>query len=319
MAEFLWVPESGYDPTCLKNLQDHFKRPTTPMGEAWFMDEQRVMYTELLGDLDQIAWDRWQKILGEISSGIYCFGHRQEWDDWFYYLLGRSIPRAHEGYLGYTIENLISGFMNFYPDGVTTEPYAGFLDDVLNTLGKCMMDAQGWQNGDIMLGRLLHKPPFYVGTILGWSNVSGDFSASMFFCLKYLAAQQIPRWLESVFTIPSPHWRAQLMAWLVGAYDILYAKHPHPARFSTAEPNIEWSSSHCVKGLGDIGVQDWDIAPFIHFIPKANSDSATHTLHQLISKSLYQEWCQSFAQYDYLADDLTIVSANFAQLYLAGP
>ena len=54
---YLWIPELGPDPAALDRMARAFPKPPTPMGEAWFMGNEREMYPQLLGDLDALPDD----------------------------------------------------------------------------------------------------------------------------------------------------------------------------------------------------------------------------------------------------------------------
>ena len=112
------------------------------MGEAWFMGTEREMYPDLLGDLSAIAIESLEKPLGEIASGTGSFGPMKEWRSWFHYLLGQVLPRRHEAYVAYLLESLATAFMAVYPNGVHREPYKGFREDALLTLGRSIMDSE---------------------------------------------------------------------------------------------------------------------------------------------------------------------------------
>ena len=59
----------------------------------------------------------------------------KEWNNWYHYLLGALVPRSHEAFVSYLLESLLTGFMAIYPNGIYREPYEGFREDVLLTLG----------------------------------------------------------------------------------------------------------------------------------------------------------------------------------------
>jgi hypothetical protein len=129
------------DSAALERLRSYFRRPSEPMGEAWFMGAERRMFRELLGNLDKLSASELQQPLGAIASGTSSFGPQQEWSTWYHYLLGAVLPRSHESFVSYLLEDLVVGFMALYPSGVYREPYKGF-DDSLLTLGRCMMDGE---------------------------------------------------------------------------------------------------------------------------------------------------------------------------------
>jgi hypothetical protein len=247
MKQFLWKPGAGMDPLALERLRAHFRKPAEPMGEAWFMGEQRRMFPKLLGDLGKLRAQDLQRPLEEIAGGICAFGLMEEWRAWYHYLLGVLLPRSHEAFVSYLLESLMTGFMAIYPNGIYREPYAGFRDDVLCTLGRCMMDGMCWNGPDIAIGKVLHRSNDNPNRVWGWWDASGDFTSSMFFCLKYLPAPSIEPWLHSVFDIPSPHWRAQVIVWLVGAHGILNNVIRWPSEFSMGLDHTSAGSGRIVS------------------------------------------------------------------------
>ena len=112
------------DQEALRRLREQFTRPKQPMGEAWFMSDQRRMFPELMGDLDQVTGYGLQQPLNEIASGTSSFGPMGEWTEWYHYLLAQALPRCHDGSVcGSIVESLVNGFMALYPNGVHAAPY----------------------------------------------------------------------------------------------------------------------------------------------------------------------------------------------------
>ena len=232
MNQFLWTPGDGVDPAALERLRTHFRRPSDPMGEAWFMGDVRKMYPELLGDLGEVSTYDLKKPLIEIASGTGSFGPTGEWNTWYHYLLGALLPRGHEAHVSYLLESLLTGFMAIYPNGVYREPYKGFHEDALLTLGRSIMDSECWNGSDIAIGKVLRRSNNNPNQVWVWWNASGDLSASLFFCMKYLPDVAVEPWLRSVLDIPSPHWRAQVMVWFVGAHELLNSAVRWPSEFA---------------------------------------------------------------------------------------
>ncbi len=317
MKEFLWIPGNGYDEEALLRIREHFRRPSAPMGEAWFMGVEREMYDHLCGDLSQLPVDQLNEPLEEISGGTRSFGPLEEWSEWYHYLLGQTIPRSHERYVYYLLEDLITAFISQYPEGVIREPYRGFQEDALRTLGSCIMDKQCWNGREIVIGCVLWPSNNNPKGIWLWDDASGDFSASMFYCLKYLPTDLISGWLKSVFAIESPHWRAQLMVWLIGAHKMLNDEIRQPSEFDERpqKPYIGWSGSHVLAGefTGNWSKDRAAPAPFLH---EKNRVAALKAITEQISKSLYIDWLGSIAKYDYLEGELGDLPDRFANLYL---
>ncbi len=110
-SSFRWVPGQGPNHDALRRMADAFPRPQEPMGEAWFMGEERQMYPELLGNLDQLMDDQLTVPLEEIASGTTCFGRLEEWTAWFHYLLPRLIERRWSRTYYNPAELLFTAFM----------------------------------------------------------------------------------------------------------------------------------------------------------------------------------------------------------------
>jgi hypothetical protein len=315
VKEFIWNPGDGYDISALERLQKHFKLPTEPMGEAWFISEERLMYVSLLSELDQLPLNQIMEPLEEISSGTSCFGYLEEWSQWYHYLLSQLIPRSHENYVDYLIEYLATGFFTQYPEGVIEEPYSGFLDDVLNTLGRCIMDKQCWDQENIVIGNVLCPSNNNPNKVWCWWDASGDFSSSMFFCIKYLPYECIRNWLISAIKINSPHWRAQIIVWLVGAYKILNNDIQQPSDFDLNDrPYIGWAWSHCIKSKPTDDIIERRFSK--NFIPNENRIEVLQIVKEYITEEIYSEWLESISHFDYLESELAEIPEIFYNSYL---
>jgi len=303
------------DQAALTRLQEHFPRPKEPMGEAWFMGERRF-FTELMGDLDSLPMPELQGPLQEIASGTGSFGSRDEWIAWYHYLLARTLPRALDDYLTTLLESLVTGFVAMYPNGVYSAPYKTFREDTILTLGRCLMERSCWDAGEIVVGRLLHRSNNNPKQVWCWWDASGDFSASMFFCLKYLPDALVGNWLRSVLAIKSPHWRSQVMVWMVGAHDLLTGKIGWPSELKIgARPSVSWEWSHCLRP--ELAQGDESGASVMATFLEA---SARHEVLELVrrhfSEETYLEWLTSIAVVPYLYDELAEIPTMFEQLYV---
>lgn len=316
MYDFKWTPGDGYSEIALSRLVSHFSMPKEPMGEAWFMGDTRFMFDYLKSNLNDIPVEELMKPLEEISTGTSSFGYLEEWSLWCHYLLGRLIPRSHECYIDYLLEYLITAFITQYPEGIEKEPYKGFRDDMLCTLGKCIMDDICWDDEEIVIGRILCPSNNNPNRVWCWWDASGDISSSIFFCLKYLPAQEISGWFKSVLTIQSPHWRAQLIVWLVGAHGILNKEIKQPSELEEdRRPAINWAWSHILDGdySGEYSEQKKQNK---QFIPEENRLAILKVLSETINEDMYLEWLDSIAQYDYLESELAEIPERFAIIYI---
>jgi hypothetical protein len=285
------------------------------MGEAWFMGE-RKMYPELQGDLASLsAWDL-QIALAEIPAGTSSFGPLGEWHDWYHYLLGQLVPRAHDAFVYSLVETLISGFISQYPNGVFAAPYRQFLEDSLMTLGRCMMAPANWTGSELVIGSMLHRSNNNPNKIWLWEDASGDFSASMFFCLKYLPVHLQKEWLESVLAINSPHWRAQVLVWLIGAHEVLNGNVRWPSEFEGMDrPRIGWDWSHCLRS--ELAERDASGAERMDALLTDESRLLVlATVRSHFNQHVFADWRQSILSVDYLESELGALPEAFRAMYV---
>lgn len=281
---FCWIPGRGVDAMHLDMLRRQSIRPANPMGEAWFMGKNRRLYTELQGPIADLPSNFLQDVLSEIASGTSCYGPRTEWTDWFSWLLPELIPRAHDHYVHALIEDLCTAYLqlDLAPDLLAkSQPYRHC---ILMTLGSAIMDADRWHNGKIVLGRVLHRSNKNPARIWGWRNTSGDLAASMMLCLRLLAPDQIEAWVQSLFRIDCPYWRAQLLTWIVGAQPLLTGQIHMPAAFSESSPQIGWSWSHCLTGTHGATTVASDM------IPSSNLDRLRDCLALELAAADFDLW-----------------------------
>lgn len=315
MTALIWEPGNGMDAAALARLRARFRKPRQPMGEAWFMGAERRMFHELFGDLSLVDVSILRRALGEIASGTGAFGPKAEWEDWFHYLLALLLPRAHEQDV---LESLVSAFVAIYPTDDVAFPYATFRDDVLATLGRCLMAPGCWQGQEIVLGSVLHRSNCNPAQVWCWWNASGDFSASLFFCLKYLPAARIDAWLASVLSIPSPHWRAQVIVWLVGARAMLAGEMRWPSELAIgARPSIDWEASHCLGAqlAGWHAIKGKETADFLS---RATRDQTLAVCQQFFTVDVLDAWMASIDQVPDLAVELAEIPKLFEALYVQG-
>lgn len=308
---FEWTPGKGPDAAALARLKAAFQRPDEPMGEAWFMGDTRKMYTDLLGDLEQMDIDCIHDALVEIGSGTVCFGHLEEWTDWYLYLLPRVLHRAQEGLPWRLGEYLVTGFLALFPSQRGTEPYAGFRSDVLMTLGQSMMSPPLWHDGHIVRSDILHDDIRHRSIPGVWGHVSGDLSASLFLCLKHLPDDQIPPWTRSLLIIDDAHWQAQLMAWLVGANAFLREQEDD---IEDGDIEIHWAWSHCLKDTHENDLLNQKIGG--KFISPINKKQFLATLTDTVSADTLHSWLNNIRQHEHLVTDMGSIPQQFRQLYL---
>lgn len=269
------------------------------------MSVERKYFQELCDkDLRDVDWLELENALREITSGITCFGEREEWRVWFHYILANLTERAFEPEtFSRWSEALTSAFMVNYPDGAALEPYPGFLEDVFNTLVVSPMHPSLWEGDEIVLE---HSLLFFARGLGRWrwnEAVSGELSALLFFCLKYLPAQAIERWIVSILHLPSTLYHAQFLLWLVGSRDVLSGRHTSPAEFpETSAIEISWDISHSValRAPGD----HRDDYQKCTFLPPGNVDALVAALERHLTRDLVLEWLNKFAEIPALKEEM---------------
>jgi hypothetical protein len=285
------------------------------MGEAWFMGETRRMYTELLGDLDEVEPDALFDALEAIASGPTCFGQHEEWTEWYHYLLPNLVLGSHAGPVWTSgLEVLATAFFAQHPDSGAAEPHPGFRTDVLLTLGRALMVPDCWPSGNLDVDGCLGKSYLPGAGRWLWDQPSAKLSCSMFLHLKYLSPPEIARWLTSAFAIRSAHWRAQLLAWFVGAHPFLTGVLNQPGEErEDAWPGTQWWSSHCLKGSysGDFSGSYEDVV----FLPPAQRNAGLSAVRQFASRQYVDVWTTEFEIDGVLAAEMGVVPDKFLELY----
>jgi hypothetical protein len=290
------------------------------MGEAWFMGYPREIYTSLLevDVVDQPVEDL-QIYLQEIACGLHNFGHVDVWSDWFQYLLPHCVERSFEHYVDYLIEYLVTAFMTVMPDPSVQVGYPSFRRDALLTLGRAIMSPELWPDGKHAPKGCLHDVWETQTHYPLWRDASGDFSASMFFCLKYLSADQVPRWTRSVFDIPCPRWRGQVLVWLCGAKGLIDGTISQPSNLEEHPvARVEWAWSHIINGQNSAYEEIVeDSASPIEFLPNANRIHFEETVMNTLDEILLSEWLESLKEFAPLFDQITAakVPERLHQLY----
>jgi hypothetical protein len=201
---------------------------------------------------------------------------------------------------------------------VNREAYAGFRDDALLTLGRCMMDRECWSGQDIVIGRILHRSNDNPNRVWTWWDASGDLSASLFFCMKYLPESRVEPWLRSVLAITSPHWRAQLIVWMVGAHGMLNGAVRWPADLpENARPSVDWSWSHCLSVEEPRVFTGSAATPTAAFIPERSRLKALETFRSYFVEDVFRDWLITISTVPYLEAELAEIPDTFASLYVS--
>ena len=302
---YKWIPGCGPSREALERMRAHFRKPAQAMGEAWFMSPERRFYNELAeAPIAEITQPLLGECLNAISSGISCFGHRQEWHEWFKYLLPSLIERPDERYaFNCLVEPTISAFMQVFWQGLDGE-YPEFRDDVMCSLGFCLMSPELWiaiDNGGSALAILRWQDDDGTMTPSGWDagEANGALSSMFFFCLKYLKTGEMTTWVSSLLAVEDPYWKGALMVWLLGAYDFLNATAPVPAQLQKTNPRINWDDSHTLGSRYDAEVTDDSGAVVFDdntkFLIPANNSAFLSEVRLQLTPELILEWTDEIA------------------------
>lgn len=335
-AAFVWVPGRGCEVRALRRIRRAYRDPpelfdgedliyrhvarrlgpyVTGADKADRQERRRLRPRDADAAGAEISTYDLEGLFEELASCRACFGHRPLAAEWFRHLLGIGVPRSHEVGWSCLSEALITLCIAEYPDRIDPEPYKGFAADVMNTLGRVIMDASCWSDGRIILGQILHRYRRRGSQLWGWRDASGEFSASMFFCLKYLALEQIDPWLRSVFAIQCPYWRAQLLVWLIAARDVLLGQ-IQPRRFdeSGLPPTIGWWGTWLLSDNYS-GRMTADVERSA-FIPAPNGERALEVIRCCITAVLFEAWLTAIAEIDDLRIELADLPERFRAIYL---
>jgi len=327
-SNYLWIPGTGPDASALDRMTRAFPRPGQPMGEAWFMGSERKMFAQPLSTpVPELEIDYVQLMLREILMGPPCFGQREEWTEWFHYLLPRLIPLALQNYgFSVTQESLVCAMFAQHPDPDFVAPYADFRENMLATLGRTLMSADVWEGGRMKPGTVLLHEGRHYGVPWWYRNVaSPSISATLFLCLKYLHPDQIGGWVESVFRIDCPYWRGQLMIWLLGAKPFFEGKISQPKQFEDLEPEITWEYSHCLSGefppdmelvlppgFDDSTRQTRNY--MTPFVSDANRAAFNDACHRALPDATREDWCAQVAAVPLLEREMGDYIRQFAEM-----
>ncbi len=258
------------------------------MGEAWFLSRERFLYSEMMEqDPGKLSADYLDSVLWEIASGTKCFGHLEEWDQWFRFLLPALVAGSHQG--RNSMENTMNAFFNVFDHGITGI-YDDFRDDIISSLSLCMMKGELWFDWVDEVTKLRSKRPKFLAdgaAPRSWNcrETSAEVSVSIFFCLKYLMPEEITSWVKSLVAINDPFWQAHLLVWLVGFEDFMKLPPTTKRRIEKAVPKLRWRNDFLTEPASD----ERD------FLPEVNIRAFLNEVRQEINSEILFRWIDSFS------------------------
>lgn len=310
---FEWIPGDGIDQESVNRMKDVFPRPDEPMGEAWFLGDDRKMYDNLIEeDLSLVPVEELFKVQGEITSGLSCHGPLEEWIDWYHHLLAFTINRFSEEVCSNSYhETLISSFMVLHQVQIENSHYTTYPEsyrkDILDTLGTAIMDQAVWQDGEIRPDTFLD----YTGE--GLPMIRGGFTASMYFCLKYLEPEQLFDWFRSAAAIKDIHWQAKLMCWLIALQEFVTGEVKQP---KDLDYPISWEYAYHLTGFNiDIYPKYRKIQQF-PFLTSERISAFLDILPGIITRDWFYETMSKISEDEDLKADLLGVPDIFRETYM---
>ena len=307
-GEYKWIHGYEFPVDAIERMKNSFRRPTIALEEMRNSVE-RESYTELIDKpVEEISVDYLSNVLYEISSGTFCFYQREDWQQWFKYLLPHLIVRSHEVYISeLLLSPIVTAFMSIYWKGIP-EDYLGFRDDIIDTLSLSLMNKKLWfihkdSNSGISSTRAHFLDDYLDGRNnprVNWdaSDANGSLSSSMFFCIKYLNADEMGSWIKSLFEIDDLYWKGALSVWLLGALD-LFGLPPTPKALDKSKPNLDWENSHVFIFSDD---SDDNFEPEVlrrnktkDFLPSENVKLFLEEIRKHLNDELLIEWAELFS------------------------
>lgn len=228
------------------------------------MGDERRMYTSLLSP-DPATWSRddLRGALWALASGPGCFGHMREWSLWFPYLVHAALPFVRGPSFDSLYGALVSAVMVHCPDPGTSPHGRGFIDDVLQTLGRMPMAQVCW---DERRWTSRNAFPAIDYTVHGWVLMDkGNLHAACTLVARSLDEAELDAWLASALDIDDGPWRAGMVSWLAHVVPLLEDPSRWPVALDIGPGG--WEASHCVTGRTPAGQGDAGTGPFPFFDP----------------------------------------------------
>jgi hypothetical protein len=302
-----WVPGHGPDPAALARLAKRFSRPREPMGEAWFMGTTRRMYEGLMAP-DPARWplDELEGAIEALGSGPVCFGHMEEWNAWFPYLVHASIAAFGALEASFPYESLVSAIMVHCPDARATRYGDGFLSDVLATVGRLPLDPRSWEDGRVRADAFfapLIRPPR--GLMI---QPGGSFNAAFYLAAKYLDEDSLLPWIASIAAIEDPLWRAKFVECLCFTAPLLLEEGKGPADLD-GWVGGGWGWSHWVKANSRIPGE----AGNHEFLGAQRRDAIADALRATLGEGLMASWADDLMAIAMEVDGLEAVVDGFGE------
>ncbi|MCI0713576.1 MAG: hypothetical protein L0154_25695 [Chloroflexi bacterium] len=200
--DFKWIPGQGINQDAIAWMKQNFKKPVAHPQYFEYEDSRDSFLT--MADNDPKDWDL--GLADYFLRSANAFEWHDDWQKWVLFLLVGLISNP-------TDYELICHTTNFFLQAqrlFSTEPYIGFREDLLYTLGTVMMAPIHWEGDD------LSDEWFKFDSLEGIyrSDFPDLLHSQLFFVLSYLDESEIPGWVASLNDITCKYWLKELNQWL---------------------------------------------------------------------------------------------------------
>ncbi len=294
---YIWIPGQGPTEDALARLLALVpERPDEAPGEAWFIGEKRKFYDSFISmPVEVIPGPDLEHFFADITGGIANFAEMDAqvriWTTWIKYLTPRLIDRACREYTHpVLLESLFTAFFRIFTT-CGADQTDELRRDILDTLGRLIMRPDLFdENGESLCA---HFWDWKVAPGTIWPRCNGPISASLFLCLTYLPLSEIETWAGSVLAIESIYFRANLLAWLAGAFEPL-TKSPNPfLAISKSSINLTWTESFLLESHSPV-------------IPTENIALFFRTTREILTFEKLLDWVQDMEKYPSMASALKV-------------
>lgn len=288
---FRWqLPNLPPAPAALERMH-YFRKPTSPMPEAWFMGGDVNFFTWML-DLPPdklIEEPHLSTILVELG-GLISFPmveYVKEWREWLLYLLPYILAKS-EQIAVYELDSIIPRLIAIYPNGIDEE-YKGFRDDLVYTVGT-RIDTTNDTDYPLLhgIGNSFHSWDAVNDSRMYLPSLTEHFGVLMIFCLKYLTPAEIETWVESLINMGNPQWQIAIMRWWLAFQKFLESAKTWPKTGKMESLFEKWPDE---KGPLKVGrISHIEFKSLGAFIPKQNRDTFQFELSRQLTFDKFQSW-----------------------------
>jgi hypothetical protein len=289
----IWKPGVGPDTGLIEQLCRTFGLPKTPLGEAWFMGDNRFIYEQLSAQgLANLSAIEVEDALYSLTSGLFFFADRPEWSDWFGYLIPRLLREdigLSEGSPRYSHSTATLALMGLSLRNA--ERSAARSEGTFATvISPWIMSSRFWRGDTFM--------PLRSNTVWldswGESGFDTTVCASLFLIWRTLRPEAFHAWVESILSIEDPYWRAHFLIWLGNMLPVFEAGVADLSILMRCNILEMWPNFSTIE-IAYQGSPDRQDLKMLSLIPHANIEAMRHALQQEMGTTTYLRWIDEFS------------------------